>query len=374
MMERPFKRILLWLLSVPMGLGLRAQIMMEPELPSQGLFQQSQLWNILIVNNSEAAMNCVIQLSFQEEGTGRKIFDGVTAPLFLAKGANQLTVKDVGSVHYDYLSSSYNSLAASAGLLPAGNFIACYNLVSASNLKSPAALSQDCLPVSVEPLSPPQLAYPTDKSAITTSYPVFNWVGPAPANIFSNLNYKLILTEVKPGQQPADAIQRNPLLFIQVGIRDLALPYPSSYAALQPGKTYAWQVIAQNDNTYSAMTEIWSFTVKTDSMTVLLDRAAYPHLQRGPSPSQFAVQKKMKFSYSNESNDSLLTAKVYAYNSQGNTVILSRDVVLKPGMNFIDFDLGSARGMQAGAVYVLEMVNSRKENWDLRFRYEPASN
>jgi hypothetical protein len=40
-------------------------------------------------------------------------------------------------------------------------------------------------------------------------------------------------------------------------------------------------------------------------------------------------------------------------------------------VNFIDLDLTGVRGLTAGNVYVLEMVNGRKENWDLRFKYEP---
>jgi hypothetical protein len=371
-MDRYVKKLLLLLLFTPAGLWVNAQIMMEPQLPSQGLLQQNQLWNILVVNNGDPLTGCVIQLSFQEEGSGRKIFNAVTGPVYLPKGPSQLSIKDMGAVRYDYLSSSYSSVTASAGLLPIGRFIACYDLFQTGG-KGASILSQDCLPVAVEPFSPPQLAYPTDKSEISTSFPVFNWIAPAPVNMFSDLNYKLILTEVKNGQGPADAIQRNPILFIQVGIKDIALPYPSSYTALQQGKTYAWQVIAQNDNTYTAATEIWSFSVKSDSFSVVLDKAAYPHLQRGPAATHFIVQRKMKFSYENEANDSLLTAKVYAYNNQGNVLVSTRDVVLKRGMNFIDFDLDKSKGMREGAVYVLEMVNSRKENWDLRFRYEPAN-
>jgi len=46
---------------------------------------------------------------------------------------------------------------------------------------------------------------------------------------------------------------------------------------------------------------------------------------------------------------------------------------LKRGMNFIDLDLSGIKGLRQGEVYVLEMVNGRKENWDLRFRYEPLN-
>ncbi|HWK02509.1 MAG TPA: hypothetical protein VNS58_02690 [Puia sp.] len=371
-MNKPAKKLLLTYLFAGVFFWANAQVMMQPQLPSQGLLQQNQLWNILVVNNGDPVNGGVIQLSFQEEGSGRKIFSAITGSFYLPRGASQLSVKDMGAIQYDYLSSSYSNLAISGGLLPAGRFIVCYNLLQ-NPLKNALLLSQDCLPVAVEPFSPPQLAYPADKSEIATSYPVFNWIAPAPVNMFTNLQYKLIVTEMKNGQSPADAIQRNPILFIQTGIKDMALPYPSSYLALQQGSSYAWQVIAQNDNTYMAVTEIWSFRVKNDSFSVVLDKAAYPHLQRGAASSHFIVQQKMKFSYDNEANDSLLTARVYAYTSQGNSMVFTRDLVLKRGMNFIDLDLTGARGLQKERVYVLEIMNSRKENWDLRFKYEPAN-
>jgi hypothetical protein len=277
----------------------------------------------------------------------------------------------VGSVHYDYLSSNIN-MTSSGGLLPIGRFIACYSLVS-NGAKGMQAVSQDCIPVTVEPFAPPQLAYPADQSDITTDYPVFNWLAPVPSATFTDLRYKIVLTEVKKGQNPADAIQRNPVLFFRDGLRDPALVYPSSYVALQKGKTYAWQVIASNENTYSASTEIWSFNLKDDSLAIVLDNASYPHLQRGVGSSHFIVHEKVKFSYENEAGDSVLPVNIYQYKSQGNISVTGKQVSLQRGLNFLDFDLGSEGRLQKGQEYVLEIINGRKENWDLKFRYEPLN-
>ena len=366
------KRLLLLLLSFSVVWACSAQVIIEPQLPAQGLIQQQQLWNILVVNNGDAITNAGIQLSFQEEGSGRKIFSAMAGPFSLPKGPTQLSVKDMGAVQYNYLSAAYGSLSAAAGLLPAGRFIACYNLLQ-NPAKNGQVLSQNCLPLAVEPLGPPQLAYPADKSGLSASYPVFNWIAPAPAGMFNNLNYKLVVAEIKSGQSPADAIRRNPILFIQTGIKEIVIPYPSSYTPLQEGKWYAWQIIAQNDNTYSAATEVWSFSIKADSLAVLLDNAAYPHLQRGPGTTHFAVQQKMKFSYDNEADDSLLIAKVYSYDRQGYSTVFSRELLLKRGINFIEFDLDRSNGLRKGQEYVLEIINGRKENWNLRFKYEPVN-
>jgi hypothetical protein len=349
-----------------------AQVMMEPQLPSQGLLQQNQLWNILVVNNGDAVSGGVLQLSFQEEGSGRKIFSAVSGPIYLPKGPSQLSVKDMGAVQYDYLSSSYSSVSSSGGLLPIGRFIACYTLLE-STPKGQQLLAQDCLPLAVEPFSPPQLSNPGDGSEVSASYPLFSWIPPAPVNMFNNLTYKMMLTEVLHGQTPSEALQRNPLLFMEVGLKDVSLAYPSSYTGLQAGKTYAWQILAQNDNTYAAATPVWSFKMTIDTLSVLLDRAAYPHLQRGAGNTDFVVQQKMKFSYDNEANDSSLTARLYTYDGGLNRVVYTKGVTLKPGLNFIDLDLSGVRSLSAGTVYVLEMVNGRQENWDIRFKYQPAT-
>jgi hypothetical protein len=147
--------------------------------------------------------------------------------------------------------------------------------------------------------------------------------------MFSNLSYKLIVAEVNPGQTPSEALSRNAPLLVQVGIRDVAMTYPSTYSALQPGKTYAWQVVAQNDNTYASATDAWSFSLKKDTITMVLDWASYPHLQRGATSSNFEVRQKMKFSYDNEAGDSALAANIFSYSNLGNTVVYTKNIVLK---------------------------------------------
>jgi hypothetical protein len=370
-MRLSVRNLLLSVWMTASGYVAGAQTILEPQLPSQGLIQQAQLWNILVINNGEPLQGAVLQLSFQEDGSGRKIFTATTAALFIPSGVSQLSSRDVGSVHYDYLSSGID-MTSSGGLLPMGRFIACYSLMS-NGAKGIQAISQDCLPVTVEPFAPPQLAYPENQSDITTDYPVFNWLAPAPAAMFTDLKYKIVLTEVKKGQRPADAIQRNPILFFRDGLRDPTLVYPSSYVALQKGKTYAWQVIASNGNAYSAATEIWSFNYKNDSVSIVLDNASYPHLQRGAGSGHFIVHEKIKFSYENEAGDSVLPVHVYQYNRQGNIALIERKVKLQRGLNFLDFDLGKGDRLDKGKEYVLEIVNGRKENWDLRFRYEPLN-
>ena len=64
-MDKSLKKILLLSLFVQGIIWADAQVMMQPQLPAQGLIQQNQLWNILVINNGDPASDCIIQLNFQ---------------------------------------------------------------------------------------------------------------------------------------------------------------------------------------------------------------------------------------------------------------------------------------------------------------------
>lgn len=365
------KQILLGFFLITWLTTVLGQPILQPQLPSQGLIQQNQLWNMLVINNGDPIRNCEIQLNFQDATTGALVFKGTTGPLYIPSGVTQISQKDIGGVNYEYGSNAAN-IARTGGLLPIGQFNVCYSMLAGESKLSGIALPV-CMPLTVQPFSPPQLAYPADRSTVETEYPVFSWIPPMPANMFSSLNFKFVLTEVNPGQNPVDALSRNPILFYREGIKDMAFPYPSSYVALEKGKTYAWQVIATNENTYSAATEVWSFSLKTDTLYVLLDSAAYPHLKRGAGSNHFVTHDKMKFSYDNEAGDTSVMINIYPAENEHSAPVLTREIKLQRGLNFIDFEIDGASGFSSGQEYKLEIINGWKENWDLKFRYQPLN-
>jgi hypothetical protein len=371
-MKQPYIRgILLGTVLIMKGLCAKAQIIIEPQLPSQGVVQQTQLWNLIVINNENQIVQGQFQISFQDAASGSKIFTATSGEVAIPKGVTQFSGPAVGAIHYEYFTGS--GASNNGGLLPIGQFTVCYNLTLLYD-KTTSPPVPECLPLTVEPFSPPQLVSPEDKGIVHTTYPVLNWISPLPANMFTNLNYKLIISEVKPGQAPAIAIQRNPLLFVQDQIAQTSYVYPSSYVALEQGKTYAWQIIAQNGRTYSAATDVWSFTLAKDSVLLPSDNSSYPHLQRGAGSSLFSAAEKIKFSYENESGDSLVNVTLFSGDAGNRQTLNTLPVTLKRGINFIDMDLGSFKRLQPGQEYILELINGRKENWDLRFKYEPDNN
>jgi hypothetical protein len=113
--------------------------------------------------------------------------------------------RDIQPVQYNYLAAELTS-----GFIPLGSYVACYR-VSRVGPKGPEPMADECVRININPLSPPLLNTPADKSILPTIYPQFSWLPPTPAEMFSNLNYDIAIAEVLPGQSPAEAILNNVL-------------------------------------------------------------------------------------------------------------------------------------------------------------------
>ena len=153
------------------------------------------------------------------------ILTGSSRLFTIVKGAKQLQLSDLNPVQYNYSGAAAVADRSSSGLLPVGSYQLCYTLVEQSSKNIMPAL-EECLPVEIAPLSPPQLNMPANTDTISTLYPVFQWIPPAPLSLFTDLNYELVLVEMYKGQQALDAVQKNAPIYQQYYIRNMVLPYP----------------------------------------------------------------------------------------------------------------------------------------------------
>jgi len=353
------------------ALFAHAQVMITPQIPPTGLIKKDQLWNMVIVNNSETAYDIQLQVSMMDMKTGEKVLTGASRLISINKGARQLQMNDVSPVQYNYGSAAVLTDRASNGMLPVGSYQVCYTIIEQTTKNSLPA-TDECIPVEVAPLSPPLLNAPADNDTIATRSPLFQWIPPAPLSMFSNLNYEFVLVEVAKGQNVNDAIQKNTPIYYQSAIRNMFLAYPSSGKALEQGKIYAWQVIAKNGNSYAEKTESWAFTVKKDSIKIILDYEAYPAMSQGSNGTYYSCQGKIKFSYKNEINDSTLQVQFYKKGHEDAAPVFSKAIKVQRGQNYIDADIKEHRVFLEGEIYTMEAVNSKKEKWTLVFKYEPV--
>lgn len=345
------------------------QILVTPQIPPQGLLQKKQLWNILVINNSGIVQPVQIQMSLSDRATGQKLLNGTSRTIALPQGASQFREQDFAPIQYNF-SGSYAAVDRNTGdMLMAGAYTICYTLISHNSKGIESPMLEECVQVDVEPLSPPQLISPADTSVVETSYPYFNWIPPAPAVMFSDLKYEIIVVELKNGQSPYEAIQRNAAIYIQRYLTTPYLLYPASYKTLEPGKKYVWQVIAKNGNLYSQKTEAWSFAIKEDSAATLIDAGVYVKLRKGYDAHNYICKGNMHFEYNNETGDTTTTVSIYTITGDQKQIVDTREVKLKQGQNFIDMKIGNTGKYQHLQAYLLEIVNNRKENWNLKFKY-----
>jgi len=351
------KKILLITATV-LPLFLLAQITVSVQLPPGGMIHKDQLWNLVVVNNSNELLDATVSLNLQDAVTGQVVLSAGTRNFAVGKGVKVLNYRDIQPVQYNYLAAEL-----SGNYIPLGSYVACYRVYKREKLNEP--LADECVRVNINPLSPPLLNTPADKSVLQTYYPQFSWVPPAPAEMFSSLNYDIAVAEVLEGQSPAEAILNNVPVYINGNIKNPFENFPSSYVALEHGKNYAWQVTAKNGFNYSAQTEVWTFTLQPpDSAKIPVTGSAYILLKNNPGSAGV-----------NLINDKNLFIKYYSFDKEHEAVvkIMSADgklmLELKQkiiyGDNFLLFKLN--RFFEPGKVYLLEIADQLNNKYTVQF-------
>lgn len=350
------------LLALP---AARAQVTLVLQVPPAGVMIKPQLWNMALVNGSSVPNTVVISLTLLSNPANQLVMTATTRPVTLQKGTNTISARDLGQLIYNYLPSALTVDRDPNGFLPVGNYRACYSVVSVSSHPG-APLAEDCIPVEIQPVSPPQLSWPSDTACLSTPYPQFSWLPPLPMQLFSSLNYDLVVMEVKPGQTPYEAIQQNiPVYNLHRGTQ-LTDIYPASAAALDTGRVYCWQVIAKNGEENIAQSEVWTFHIAPPRTTAMQPEGGrYLSLRPASEPSageQSLGSRILGVHY--YSFDPAHETVVRFYSSQGK-LIWSPAQKLVYGDNFLVWELGGA--FQPGRRYAVEITDKGKITYRAMF-------
>lgn len=331
--------------------------------PPAGLVQKNQLWNLSLVYSGASSITVRIGLTVVEIGENQPVMTAYSRPITLMKGIKQVRSADVSPVDYAFVSPAFNRLADQ--FLPLGNYRVCYSVYSGDK-GAEITMAEDCIAIEVQPLAPPQLTLPADSANIQTFYPQFSWLPPAPLTLFNDLNYELLLTEVRSDQTAASAIQENIPLFNARRLSTMVTVYPSSNKRLDTGKVYAWRVIARNGEAFAAQSEVWTFKVEEQKID-------------NPTPAG-GVYLELKSDYNNAVAgiipDNILGIKYYSYdkaheqtvrflNSKGE-LIKEQKRNLEYGNNFLVFKLDNM--FQKETVYYIEIADLQMTRYRVSFR------
>jgi len=347
---------LILVVSAILPILLQAQVTINAQLPSTGLMQKDQLWNLILSNSKEDILSVNIKMNLQDAVTGQIVMSANTGNLLIGKGIKIITSRDIQPITYNY-----NLPDFSRNYLPMGAYIACYQVYRLSD-KGDEPLGDECIRINIDPLSPPLLNSPADKSEVESPYPQFTWMPPAPFDMFSDLNYEILVTEVFPGQSSTEAIQYNTPVYTKSNISQTYESYPSSYSSLDTGKIYAWQVVARNGLNYAVKTEVWTFKLKKEKTEKEPITGTYV-LLNNEVEGTYIVKKNMlhvKFISS-----SLAYEANIIFTDENGKIIKSVSQKLQPGDNYFDLDTGNE--FHADHVYKVTITDLAKKQHSLRF-------
>jgi hypothetical protein len=354
----------------------KSQLLVNLQLPPNGILQKTQLWNMAITNTGTVALSLHIEMMMLDAKSSMQVMSAATHVITVSPGTTQLHNTLLQPVQYNVLTSAYNIDNSSNGLLPVGDFETCYSFIRHTSSDAVEKIAEECRELIVEPLSPPQLVYPYDQSVIETRNPQLTWLSPMPVNLFNNLRYDLDLVEVYPQQSASDAVQQNISLFRQRNITGTTLLYPVSAPPLEFKKQYAWRILARSNEMPVGQSETWMFSLKEFNRIDSIEPGDLPFakLKKEVNAGYAIFSTTLKFDYLNESGDSLWNLSVYDLSlPEKSFVNLPMDsIALKPGQNLVSYDVSKIPGFTDKHLYMLEVINSRKESWVLRFEYRKA--
>lgn len=344
-------------------LGMQAQLSVSLQEPPAGIVQKNQLWNMTLIYAGNSTVDVTIGLTLVNVSDNQPVLSAYSRSLTLTKGVKQLKAADILPVDYTYVSPAFSRL--SDAFLPVGSYQACYTFYS-GNRHAETILSEDCMNIDVQPLSPPELVMPADSSSVESSYPQFSWLPPAPLMLFNDLNYELILTEVRADQTPGAAIQENIPLFNGRRLTTPMNTYPSSSRSLDTGKVYAWRVIAKNGETFIAQSDVWTFRIAREKNEI-------------PVPAggvYMEVSNSNTYSNTGIIPDDVLGIKYYSYDKTHDAVIrflnekeqlvkeVNRSIVY--GNNFMVFKLDHS--FDKDTTYFIEITDLQGSRYKASFR------
>jgi hypothetical protein len=356
------KIVLLFLVAAFLPKVLWCQLSLQPVVPAVGVIQKDQLWNVLLVNSSQEEFSCRLDIVLRDRITNLEVLAASSASFSTGAGARQLNVNLLNPIQYNYFSQGAGTNIQ--GLLPVGNYTACYTLTGAG--AKPFLPVDECIQFDVEPLSPPMLSFPADSSVLEISPAQFSWIPPALTGMFSNLSYDIVITAVNEGQQAAEAVQQN-IPFYSGNLYSPLLSYTSSAPSFEKEKWYAWQVIARDDRSYAGKTETWVFKISLSDSVKFIRAAPFIKMKMEVSEKGIAPEGILKMSYLNETAETEAEVLVVTQSGLGRKDPAKFRIHLKPGENLIEYDLKKILPMQEGNIYSARIVNSRNEVCQVQF-------
>jgi len=336
------------------------QLVINPIEAPKPFVKPDMLWNVVVINEGRTDIVGKLQLNVEDENH-RIVLSGISNYITFSKGTKVLNYNSVAPINY-----TYNSNIDYSTWMKVGKYNLCFTILC-STVDGGAinSVAEDCMEMDIEPLSPPVLNMPEDKSTIYETRPNFMWTPPAPVNLFTQLRYEIKVVEMNKNQSAENALINNSPVYFENGLTSNSRLLPSSYKELDVNNEYAWQVTAY-DNSYSIKCEPFVFSLVQDSVMVIIEKSPYINMRQSKVQTGVMNQGYIKIVLTNNTIDTI--AQLFITQEGSYEDIANAKVTIKRGINYILKEINTKSKLDEKKTYELVWINSRNEKWIVKFQ------
>jgi hypothetical protein len=314
--------------------------------------------------------------------TGAKQTVSLTIIVTEAKSGAVVTIKTPGfelmpgmnsapaySAAVAFGASKLATVVSQSGFFPEGDYDYCFQL-SDGPAHSSNLLAEQCFNYELQPFSSMQLIQPYDGDKICDKRPPFSWQPLIP--IINGVQYRMLLVEVKEGQQRAEAIRMNLAIINQQQIPLPVLLYPSLANELTEGKQYAWQVSAYRNDLLLAESEIWDFKVDCERDSTKLPAEAFRSLEDLSKGNFYIARGQLLFAFNNTYEATALQYSIRCLTKPEQVPKKLPKVKVARGLNQVVIDISENKSFTDGYFYIMDVKLPDGTQKQLRFIYKTA--
>jgi hypothetical protein len=322
------------------------------------------------IGNTGARQSVSLVITVTEANSGAVVT--IKTPAFdLMPGMNSTPPNAAYAAAVGFGSSKLATVVSQSGFFPQGDYDYCFQLYEGSNHNS-TLLAEQCFNYNLEPFSSMQLIQPYDGDKICDKRPTFSWQPLIP--VVNGVMYRMLLVEVKEGQQRAEALKMNLAIINQQQIPLPMLLYPSLANELVEGKQYAWQVSAYRNELLLVESEIWDFKVDCERDSTKLPAEAFRNLEDLTKGNFYIARGQLLFAFNNTYEAATLKYSIRCLTKPELEIKKLPTVKVSRGRNQVVIDISENSSFIDGYFYIMDVKLPDGEQKKLRFIYKLADN
>lgn len=292
----------------------------------------------------------------------------INTPAFdLRAGVNILPPGLLNGAAVNFGTSKVATLCRQSGYFPEDDYEYCFELIGEGS-HSGETVGTQCFDYHLQPFSPLILTSPMDQDQICDKRPTLYWQPLLPS--IPGMQYRLLLTELKPGQARVEALRYN---FPVINQQFISLPmlfYPPAVKELEEGHQYIWQVTAYRNEMVLANSEIWAFEVKCNDTVPKINPDGYRNIEDLVKSNFYLAKGRLLFSLNNTYAPTTLDYTIICTSKPDLKVKKLPTIKLKTGNNHINIDLSDNRSFVDGNYYELTVKLPDGDRKQLRFLFK----